>query len=78
MSLLDDLNEAAQTRLGGTPCMTCSTLEKLEPEEVEQIDSLILSGGLSRSRVSRILREHGYDVGESSIGNHYRNGHHQR
>jgi hypothetical protein len=68
-ALAEALTEAAPARRGGT-CHVALLLPQLDDEDRAAFLAALGNPSLSPKRLASLMRDHGHDVGDSSIGRH--------
>lgn len=71
--ILNELAELEPYRPGSGQCYTCRAIDD-NPELGEAILNAYRTG-VSIVQISRVLRNHGYDINERPLQNHLKNGH---
>lgn len=71
MSLSDRLAAYEKPPVGGR-CTVCSLLDQLPEDEAKALNDALADPAFSNAGLSRVLKEEGYRIGDSTIGRHRR------
>jgi hypothetical protein len=72
MSLSKRIAEYEPPVIGGV-CRTCTLLKTLPKGEAEALQSALDDERISNASLSRILKEEGFTIGESTVRRHRKN-----
>lgn len=73
MSLLDDLTDPSNFGIRRGPgCTVCNLAAELPADEAQALASLLVNPKVTSASISRVLKKHGHQIGETTIGRHRR------
>lgn len=73
MSLLDDLTNPDNFNIRRGPgCTVCAMAHELPAEEAQAFTLLLANPKVTSASISRVLKKHGHQIGETTIGRHRR------
>jgi hypothetical protein len=64
---------AAQSKTRVNKCKMCMILQPLDPEERQEIESVLKDNSIATSPICRALNARGYEVGETNLRKHREN-----
>lgn len=70
MNLEDELTEAEASNMHAAPCQLCKALGAMEPEISERVSRIVAEGTIGTTKLSTILKNHGYLVNTRAIYRH--------